>query len=306
MDLRTDTLTTFTFDEIVELLSSMYRFSVYPTQEKISTFIRDALFTWKLTSLPKGVKYNDMGEEDNIKGIELEVIKNILKVLVSRDFINPTQEFLCHTFPGVYYNFVCRFAEETGNINQLINNLNKSQIKHTRLLYSKPKLLRAPSFNMNMIITRSNEDPFITTRLYNINAYKNNTNKRKNRTANLLKTRLLETELKRKKNIKNFYMNPKYVSNRVETIKKKMKDIDYGYVIGRELFNELVRKDPELWLNESNLLNKEYENKLKNQIKKLEFIANFEPPSNHTNSVYNQLQNGTKRWVKRGGTRKRK
>ena len=295
IDLRADTLTRFTFDEIVELLSSMYRFSEYPTQEKISTFIRNALITWKTNSLPKGVKYNDMGAEDNIKGIELEVIKNILRVLVKQDFINPTQEFLCNTLPGVYYNFVCRFTEETKNINQLINNLNKSQIKHTRLLYSKPKLLRAPSFNMNMITTRLNEDPSITNRLQNINAYKNNTNKRKNRTANLLKTRLLETELKRKKNIKNVYMNPKYVSNR-------MNNAANVYAMEREAFNELYKKNPELWSNQSNLLNKEYQNK----VNILRSIRNFAIPSN---SVYNQLQNGTKKWVKRekqGGTRKRK
>jgi hypothetical protein len=236
-----------------------------------------------------------MGAEDNIKGIELEVIKNILRVLVKQDFINPTQEFLCNTLPGVYYNFVCRFTEETKNINQLINNLNKSQIKHTRLLYSKPKLLRAPSFNMNMITTRLNEDPSITNRLQNINAYKNNTNKRKNRTANLLKTRLLETELKRKKNIKNVYMNPKYVSNR-------MNNAANVYAMERETFNELYKKNPELWSNQSNLLNKEYQNK----VNILRSIRNFAIPSN---SVYDQLQNGTKKWVKRekqGGTRKRK
>jgi hypothetical protein len=315
IDLRADTLTTFKFDEIVELLSSMYRFSVYPEQQDISTFIRNALFTWKLSSLPKGVRYADMGEEDNINGIELEIIKNILRVLVRKDFINPTQEFLCKKFPGVYYNFVCRHTEQTQNINQLINNLNKSQTKHTRLLFSKPKLLRAPAFKINTktntpvpswIIqsneeNKLNEDPSITNRLQNIN----NNIKRKNTTVNLLKTRIVEAELQRKKNIKNFYTNPKYLSTRIETIKKRIKEIDNEYVLESKREENLAEMFPNIAETRSdfNLRTRVYQNKLKNKLKNLEFFTNFESPSN---SEYIQLQNGTKRWVKRGGTRKRK
>jgi hypothetical protein len=254
--------------------------------------------------LPKGVRYADMGAEDNINGIELEVIKNILRVLVKKDFINPTQEFLCEKFPGVYYNFVCRYTDQTQNINELINKLQTSQIKHTRLLNSKPKLIRAPAFSINTKTNEENklnEDPSITNRLQIIN---NNT-KHKNRTVNLLKTRILEAELKRKKNIKNFYTSPQYRSTRIETIKKRIREIENDYILESKREENIAEMFPNIAETRSdfNLRTKVYKNKLKNKLKNLNFFTNFEPPSN---SEYIQLQNGTKRWVKRGGTRKRK
>jgi hypothetical protein len=300
LDLTSDTLKEFSFDEIIELLSYMYRYSVYPTQAQVVTYIRENLSHF-YTTIHRNMSTN------RLKDLKREMIKEILRGITNQTFVNPSQEFLCKKFPGVYYNFVCRYTQGTYNIDRLNYSLLKSQTKHNTLLYSKPKLLRAPAFNINTntnttpvpgwIIQSnedSNEDPSIRNRLQIINERQNNITKRKNRTVNLLKTRILEAELKRKKNIKNFYMNPKYVSNRKEALSK--------------LYNDFAEVDDD-YRSSGNKMPDGSVNRYIERFKNYEFLTTFKPPSNETNSEYNQLQNGTKRWVKRekqGGTRKRK
>ena len=83
-------------------------------------------------------------------------------------------------------------------------------------------------------------------------------------------------------------MNPKYVSNKKEALSKLYNE----YAQQDEFYRTLGMEMPNNDVNE-------YIERFKNY----EFLTTFKPPSNHTNSVYVQ-QNG--KWVKQGGTRKRK
>jgi hypothetical protein len=287
LDLTSDALKEFSFDEIIELLSYMYRYSVYPTQAQVVTYIRENISHFYTT-----IHRNRSGSTNRLNDLKREMIKEILRGITNQTFVNPTQEFLCKEFPGVYYNFVCRYTEGTFGINHYNRSLGKSQTTRNTLLYSKPKpkLLRHPVFNINEENeeNQSNEDPSITNRLQIINERQNNITKRKNRTVNLLKTRISEAELKRKKNIKNFYMNPKYVSNKKEGLSN--------------LYNEYALENAYYRNSGINMPKNELDRYIQ-RFKYYEFLTNFKPASNHTNSVYTK-QNG--KWVKQGGTRKRK
>jgi hypothetical protein len=293
--LSQDGIHTLKMNEVIDLLSDMYRFSVYPTRADVSAYITEH-FAELTGVVPE--------RANRIAGYQPAIIQSILKGITLQEFVKPTQEFLCNRFPGVYYNFVCRNTQGTKNINQLNNNLRKSQTIRNTLRYPavpKPKLLRVPAFNINMktnttpvsgsIIQSNedpNEDPSITKPLKIINARKIVATRRRNKAVNLLSTRLLEAELKRKKNIKNFYMNPKYVSNKKEALSK--------------LYNEYAQQD-ELYRTLGMEMTNNDVNQYIERFKNYEFLTTFKPPSNETNSVYIK-QNG--KWVKQGGTRKRK
>jgi hypothetical protein len=296
LDLTQNGINTLKMNEVINIISDMYRFSVYPTRTQISDYI-----TKNFADLTDVVPENANG----IAGYQPAMIKSILKGITLQDFVNPTQEFLCKEFPGVYYNFVCRYTEGTKNIDRLNTTLGKSQTTRNTLLYpvSAPKLVRAPAININTNtnttpvsghINLSNGEnrpytnPAIPYALQYLNLSKKGTNTRKNRNVNLLKTRILETELKRKKNIKNFYMNPKYVSNK----KKALSNV----------YNEYAQED-EYYRNMGMEMPKNEVNRYIQRFKQYEFLTTFKPASNETNSVYVK-QNG--KWVKQGGTRKRR
>jgi hypothetical protein len=249
--------------EVIDLISDMYRFSVYPTRTQVYDYITEHFA--ELTGI--------VPEKANrIAGRQTAIIQSILNGITKQDFVKPTQEFLCKEFPGVYYNFVCRSTEGTSEIDRYNHSLRKSEtIRNT---------LRYPVENIPLDLP-----PHILQFLY---LYKKANNTRKNKIVNLLKTRISEAELKRKKNIKNFYMNPKYVSNKKEELSK--------------LYNEYAKVD-EYYRKSGKEMLPRIHNRYIGRFKNYEFLTTFKPPSNETNSVYVQ-QNG--KWVKQGGTRKRK
>jgi hypothetical protein len=152
LDLTSDALKEFSFDEIIELLSYMYRYSVYPTQAQVVTYIRENISHFYTT-----IHRNRSGSTNRLNDLKREMIKEILRGITKQTFVNPTQEFLCKEFPGVYYNFVCRYTEGTFGINHYNRSLGKSQTTRNTLRYSAPKpIVRAPAFNIN---TNTNTTP---------------------------------------------------------------------------------------------------------------------------------------------------
>jgi len=205
-----------------------------------------------------------------------------LKYITEASFINPTQEMLCEIFPGVYYNFVCRYTEGTHNINEYNRNLGKYQTKRNTL--RNPKLIRSPALISNVEHPLSESTPLLT-----------------NISEKLLTGRIAETE-KRKKYIRNYYTNPRYLSDTKEKLKIMRENINN---LDEELiaaFEESPNHTNSRYVsNKKEKLNKTRENRKRyvQEIKNLEeLIAAFEKSPNHTG--------GKTRYVKGGRNKTRK
>jgi hypothetical protein len=236
----------------------MYRFSVYPTQDDISTYI-DKKQGW--------IHQNRFLDKitRNHGSYQGKIIEAVLHGIKQQPNVNPTQQELCHRFPGVYYNLVCRFTEGTYDINMNNNQLQKSQTRRNTLRYS----------NRN-------------TRPKNV----------KNREVRLLQARLLEAELHRKKHFKNF--TKKQISrakevlqqarNRRALIKNYIDNYDtHVHNMSQKGTNEEI---PDLQTIKNALT------ELDHEINTMKHLNTFVFPSNHTNSTYTQMtnKNGKKTW----------
>ena len=76
-------------DEIIKYIENLYKYSIFPSSIWILDYIRDRIN--KNESLP-----------------------NILSFMYKN--FKTTQQFLCSTYPGVYYNFVCRVNSASNNV----------------------------------------------------------------------------------------------------------------------------------------------------------------------------------------------
>jgi len=270
-------------DGVVDLISYMYRFSVYPTQDEVSRKIHEQnnwihRFDWiepYFSYRNPSVRVPIMSSIDGYQG---DMIKQLLNSLTSHiSSIKTTQKILCDKFPGVYYNFVCRNdSEKTYNINVFNKVLQKPQTIHNTI---------------------------------------------KHNTANLLTARLLEAELQRKKHIKNYYNDPKYISKRQNNRRsqqEKLPEIRSWLNESVEYHNNRVRqhkkqleederlgiKTPQSVINAHKRDMKPLTNEIRKFKRNIEILTNR--PPNNSGSTYTQLQNGSRKWVKQGGTRKRR
>jgi len=190
LSLSSEYLRSFNSYDIAKIVAGMYRFSVYPTQDDITTYI----------SKKQGWIHQDRFLNKIIRNhgsYQGKIIEAVLNGIIQQPNVNPTQQELCHTFPGVYYNLVCRFTEGTNNININNKQLQKPQTRRNTLRYSN-----------------SNIPP----------------NNVKNRAVRLLQARLEEAELHRKKYIKKY--TKKQVAHAKEVLQKayNRKKLLEGYI----------------------------------------------------------------------------
>ena len=105
--------------DIIEIISDMYKYSIYPT--KIEIF---DLCLYIIKNTPNLHKYKKI--DTNITGDEsLEILTYLLDSLVSSSVYKNiplyiTQKELCHQFPGVYYNLVCRQDKNMYELTQTV------------------------------------------------------------------------------------------------------------------------------------------------------------------------------------------
>ena len=258
LSLSSEYLQSFDSHDIAKIVAGMYRFSVYPTQDDISTYI-DKKQGW--------IHQNRFLDKitRNHGSYQGKIIEAVLHGIKQQPNVNPTQQELCHRFPGVYYNLVCRFTEGTYDINMNNNQLQKSQTRRNTLRYS----------NRN-------------TRPKNV----------KNREVRLLQARLLEAELHRKKHFKKF--TKKQISrakevlqqarNRRALIKDYIDNYDtHVHNMSQKGTNEEI---PDLQTIKNALT------ELNHEINTMKHLNTFVFPSNHTNSTYTPVtnKNGKKTW----------
>ena len=248
--LSSSSLQSFDSHDIADLVSHMYRFSIYPTQDDISTYItKKQGWVHQDRFLDKIVR--------NYGSYQGKIIEAILQGIKQQPISNPTQQELCHTFPGVYYNLVCRFTEGTYNIDMNNNQLQKSQTLRNTLRFSN-----------------SNTRP----------------KKVKNRTVRLLQARLLEAELHRKKHLKKF--TKKQVSRAKEVLQqaRNRRALIQNYI---DNYDTHVRNMSQRGNNEipDKQTIKNALTELDHEINTMKHLNTFVFPSNHTNSTYIQVTN---------------
>ena len=237
--------------DIADLVSDMYRFSVYPTQDDITTYINKTQ-GW--------IHHDHVLKEITEKhgSYQGKIIEAVLYGMKQQPSVNPTQQELCHKFPGVYYNLVCRFTEGTYDINISNNQLQKPQTRRNTLRYS------------------------------NRNTLPKNV---KNRAERLLQARLQEAELHRKKHLKKF--TKKQVSrakevlqqarNRRALIKNYIDNYDtHVHNMSQKGTNEEI---PDLQTIKNALI------ELDKEINTMKHLNTFVFPSNNTNSTYTPVKN---------------
>ena len=251
-------LQSFDSHDIADLVSDMYRFSVYPTQDDISMYI----------TKKQGWIHQDRYVNKIIRNhgsYQGKIIEALLYGIIQQPSVNPTQQELCHKIPGVYYNLVCRFTEGTYNVN-----INNNQLQ-------KPQTLRN------------------TLRYSNNNTQPKNV---KNRAISLLQARLQEAELHRKKHIKKFSKKKvshakealKQLHNRKTLLQGYIENYDtLVHNMSQRGNNEKV-PDIQMIKNALSEVDKEINN--------MKYLNTFVFPSNNTNSTYTRVtnKNGTVKW----------
>jgi len=164
---------------VKQLVSQLYRYSIYPTMKEVKQFMRDNHDTF----LADSTEYSENGGEIISEINSVAMMQSILKNLSQWDVINPTQEFLCHRTPGVYYNLVCRYSEGVNNINEYNESLQKSQIRISSARHLSRDLSNVP-------------------------------NNMEEKRVKMVEARIAEAETKRKGLIRNMVMDPLHPSYR--------------------------------------------------------------------------------------------
>lgn len=267
LSLSSEYLQSFNSYDIANIISDMYRFSVYPTKDDITTYI----------SKKQGWIHQDRFLNKIIRNhgsYQGKIIEAVLNGIIQQPSVNPTQQELCHTFPGVYYNLVCRFTEGTNNININNNQLQKPQTRRNTLRYS----------NNNML-----------------------PNNVKNRAVRLLQARLQEAELHRKKYIKKF--TKKQVSNTKEMLQKahNRRTLLQGYIENYDtLVQDILQKGENVEVPNIQSL-KNAVTDINKEINTMKQLNTFAFPSNNTNSTYIPIinKNGKVTWKRNGNNTKK-
>jgi len=247
-------------DDIEDLVYFLYRYSVYPKKVDITENIQKHRASFNS---------HKVGLVSNFK--KQSLLTELLRHLRRQDFSTITQQALCNKFPGVYYNFVCRYTEGTHNIDFHNKEGEVHSIRNT-LRYSN-----------------SNTQP------HNV----------KNRTVRLLQARIQEAELHRKPHLKSFYMKDisdkkeqlrktrkfhKAIINNVATINKNYEDFKKsGRTVSQSQINNVMH-DKNRLQTEANGYQKE--------INEWKHLNQFTPLSKDT-SPYIQItnNNGSKHWT---------
>ena len=174
------------YEEIVYMFEAMFEHSVYPTKNDIKQIINENEFTDQLT-------------------------KHVVKLMqYYKDKINTTtrttQKDLCERFPGVYYNFVCRYTATRSNVFEYNTTIGKNLIKlnsrgnigaaprnllnahlEESLFYRKPGVMKwyntygRPAENMNgswTVVNRRKTRKSKTTRITSKSKSKSNSRKK--------------------------------------------------------------------------------------------------------------------------------
>ena len=247
-------------DDIEDLVSFLYRYSVYPRKVDITENIKKHIASFNS---------HKVGLVSNFK--KQSLLTELLHHLRHQDFSTITQQALCHKFPGVYYNFVCRYTEGTHNIDLHNTEGQVHSIRNT-LRYSN-----------------SNTQP------QNV----------KNRTVRLLQSRIQEAELHRKPHLKSFYM--KDISDKKEQLRKtrkfhkaiinKVTAINKNYEDFKKSGRTATQSQINNVLNNKKRLQTEATGYQK-EINEWKYLNQFTPLSKDTSS-YIQVtnNNGSKHWM---------
>jgi hypothetical protein len=251
LSLSSEYLRSFNSYDIAKIVAGMYRFSVYPTQDDITTYI----------SKKQGWIHQDhvLKEITEKHGsYQGKIIEAVLHGIKQQPSVNPTQQELCHKFPGVYYNLVCRFTEGTYDINMNNNQLRKPQTRHNTLRYS----------NRN-------------TRPKNV----------KNRMVRLLQARLQEAELHRKRHLKKF--TKKQVSRAKEVLQqaRNRRTLLQGYIENYDaLVHDILQQGENVEVPDIQTI-KNAVTDIDKEINTMKHLNTFVFPSNNTNSTYTPVTN---------------
>lgn len=247
-------------DDIEDLVSFLYRYSIYPRKVDITENIKK-----------HGASFNShkVGPVSNVK--KQSLLTELLHHLRRQDFSTITQQALCHKFPGVYYNFVCRYTEGTHSID----------------LHNKEGQVH--SIRNTLRYSNSNTEP------QNV----------KNRTVRLLQARIQESELHRKPHLKSFYM--KGISDKKEKLRntrkfhkaiiKKVATINRNYEEIKKSGMTLRQNQINAAMQNKNRLQTEA-NGYQTEINTWKHLNQFTPLSKDT-SPYIQIthNNGSKHWT---------
>ena len=121
--------------DIIDIVADMYRYSIYPTRQEIFDLCLNII-----KNTPNLHKYKNI--DTNITGDEsLEILTYLLDLLETESFnnnipINITQKELCHQFPGVYYNLICR--PDITYMEEINRNFQPFQNKYNNFVYNNP------------------------------------------------------------------------------------------------------------------------------------------------------------------------